>query len=104
MARKSRKAARGRHNKARLRKLNDKLVAIGIAAQPSLTKAAQYRSKLRPATPLPANTNPEAKEAPEIFDERKKKHIERKRKQREQAKAAKEAKLQRSIQNKNIQQ
>ena len=39
MARKPRKAARGRHNKARLRRINETLFANGIAAQASLTRA-----------------------------------------------------------------
>lgn len=46
MARKPRKAARGQHNRARLRRINDELFANGVAAQPSLTKAEPYRKQL----------------------------------------------------------
>lgn len=46
MARKPRKAARGRHNRARLRRMNEILFSDGIAAQLSLTRAIPLYKRL----------------------------------------------------------
>lgn len=64
VARKPRRAAAGRHNRARLRKVNEILFANGIAAQPSLTKAipmykrllAEKREKEKPLEAVKAIT------------------------------------------------
>lgn len=107
MARKSRRAARGRHNKARLHKLNERLAAAGIAAQSSLTSAEVYRKRLAAI----ARQEEEKKAAPTVqevvpvaVDDKKEKFIAKIQKRREQAHAAREAKLKRTIQNQNIQQ
>lgn len=98
MARKAKQAARGRHNRARLRRINDTLFANGIAAQPSLTKADQYRKQLL--------AKKRAAEAPPpvvvVVDENRQKYLDKKRKQQAsklQSLKAKNEKLARTIQN-----
>lgn len=105
MARKSRKAARGRHNKARLRKLNDRLIAAGISAQSSLTAAEVYRKRLATIARQEEEkkTAPVQEVVPVVVDDKKAKVIAKIQKRREQAQAAKDAKLKRTIQNQNIQ-
>ena len=101
MARKSRQAARGRHNNARLRRINDQLFANGIAAQSSLTSAESLYKKMiaeKRAKEIPVFSKAEAV----VIDDKRQKYLERKQKQearKQQSTKAKADKLARTITN-----
>lgn len=105
MARKSRKAGRGRHNRVRLRKINEELFANGIAAQPSLTRAEQFIKDLRKKkqqTETLRTFTPLTVFPPEELDTNKQAYLERKRKReerRQQSEKARKEKLEREIKN-----
>ena len=80
-------AARGRHNRARLAKLNDEFIKAGLSVQQTLTAAEHYRKQLRAAQR--AATTPDAVKLVNPDDKRaKQKAKEQKRKE-----AAEEARI-----------
>ncbi len=107
MARKSRKAARGRHNKTRLHRINDALFANGVAAQPSLTKAEEPYKRLlaeKRAKEIPVVETESPSAARDSANTSHQKYLERKQKQearKAQSEKAKKEKLARTLNNQN---
>lgn len=74
-------AARGRHNRLRLRRINDKLIAAGLSTQPSLTQAEIYRRQLAVKEKAKAaNKEDVLQKVAEVVDSKKQQYLDRRKK------------------------